>query len=169
MKNFRIASFACLLAQIFLFSSAAHGFAEEKNLKNRLGIGYTSQIAVDANDTIPAIDVKYYMSKYSAVSAGVGFDTRSGDSRMGLGAKFYRNVFMESNLVFYMGVGFAYISHIATYLQASVFLGAEFFLPQLPSLGFSFETGIRGDDTTGSFAIRTTGDSFLTAGMHFYF
>jgi len=78
-------------------------------------------------------------------------------------------VFRESNLLFYFGGGAAYVNRSGSKLQGSLFLGAEFFLSQLPSLGLSFEAGIRGDSTTGSFAIRTTGDSFLTAGMHFYF
>jgi hypothetical protein len=88
---------------------------------------------------------------------------------LGLGGKLYRTLFLESNLIFYGGGGIAYVSRSGSHAQGSLFLGSEFFFSQLPSLGFSFEAGVRGDNLSGSFAIRTTGDSFLTAGMHFYF
>ena len=86
-----------------------------------------------------------------------------------MGLKYYKNVFLESNLIFYGGLGVAFVSRSGSKLQFSAFFGSEFFLSQLPSLGLSFEAGIRGDNTTGSFALRTIGDSFLSAGMHFYF
>lgn len=141
---------------------------DEKNLRGRLGMGFTNQIAIAADRTIPALSAKYYLSRSTAFSLGVGFDTRANDSSAALGFKGYKNVFTESNLVFYMGLGLAYVNHIGSKIQGGIFIGTEFFFEKLPSLGLSFEAGVRGDSTTGSFAIRTTGDSFLSAGMHFY-
>jgi hypothetical protein len=132
-------------------------------------VGFTNQIATTPDGTIPALSAKYYLSRSTAVSLGTGFDTRSSASTLGIGGKLYQNVFLESNLIFYVGAGLAYVNRLGSKFQGSLFLGAEFFLPQVPSLGLSFEAGVRGDSTTGTFAIRTTGDSFLTAGMHFYF
>lgn len=164
-------SIFCVALSVLLLRSAAAGAAisEEKNLKGRLGVGFTNQIATTADGTIPAISGKYYLSKYTAASLAVGFDTRSGASTTAIGAKLYRNLFLESNLAFYTGGGAALVSRNGSKFQFSVFLGSEFFFAQLPSLGLSFEVGLRGDKTTGSFALRTIGDSFLSAGMHFYF
>jgi hypothetical protein len=167
---------AASLAGVILFSTlfalppSARAFVpgDEKNLRGRLGMGFTNQIAVDEHRTIPALDAKIYASKSTAIGLGVGFNTTSGHSSAAVGLKGYKNVFFESNLIFYIGMGLAYVSHSGSKYQGSAFLGSEFFFERLPSLGFSFEAGLRGDNTSGSFAIRTTGDSFLTAGMHFY-
>lgn len=49
-------------------------------------------------------------------------------------------------------------------------LGAEFFIPGLESVGFSFETGgALHNLSNGSMSFRTVGVSFIDAGMHFYF
>ena len=80
----------CNASTVFLFlllSSTAFASVEEKNLTGRLGLGFTNQIAVSSDGTIPALDAKYYLSKFFATSIGLGFDSRSADSRMGLGAR----------------------------------------------------------------------------------
>ena len=141
---------------------------DEKNLRGRLGLGFTNQIAIAPDRTLPAISTKYYLARGTAVGLGVGFDTRSGDNSMALGLKAYKNVFFEPNLIIYVGLGGAYVNRQGSKLQGSAFLGSEFFLERLPSLGLSFEVGVRGDNTSGAFALRTIGDSFLSAGMHFY-
>jgi hypothetical protein len=159
---------AFFLFFVFLQPSfAAPG--DVKTLKGRLGLGFTNQVASTADGTIPALSAKYYLSHSFATAIATGFDTRNNASTLALGLKLFKNVFYEPNLIFYLGGGIAYVNRTGSNLQGSMFLGSEFFFSQLPSLGFSFEAGIRGDNTTGSFAIRTTGDSFLTAGMHFYF
>jgi hypothetical protein len=172
MKESQAYRAAFLSLAITLLLSASNAFAvlpgEEKNLRGRLGLGFTNQIAVAADRTVPALSTKYYVSRGTALGLGVGFDTRANDNTMALGLKGYKNVFLESNLIFYIGMGFAFVNHLGSKFQGSAFLGSEFFFERVPSLGLSFEVGLRGDSTTGSFAIRTTGDSFLTAGMHFY-
>jgi hypothetical protein len=160
----------CIASLFFLFlATSSSALAEDKSLRGRLGVGFTNQIATSVDGTIPALSGKYYFSKGTAFSVGAGFDTRTANSTIALGLKLYKNLFYESNLVFYTGGGMAFVNRQGSKLQASLFLGSEFFIPQVPSLGLSFEAGIRGDNTSGSFALRTTGDSFLTAGMHFYF
>ena len=140
-----------------------------RNLSRRLGAGFVSQIATTEEGRLPAIDAKYYFTKRVAASLGVGFDTRNDRSAFGIGSKFFYNLFGEQNLLFYTGAGIAVLSRSGTKVQYSGFFGSEFFFTDLPSLGFSFEAGLRGDNTRGKFSIRTTGDSFLTAGIHFYF
>ncbi len=161
---------AFLAFTTFFLANSAQALVpgDEKNLRGRLGLGFTNQIAVTADRTVPALSTKYYMDKGTAVGLGVGFDTRSAESQMAIGFKGFKNVFTESNLIFYMGLGFAYVNYKGSKIQGSGFIGSEFFFEKIPSLGLSFEAGIRGDSSSGSFAVRTTGDSFLTAGMHFY-
>lgn len=169
------AAFVLTVFGIFLITASAAqaaigGVSEEKNLRGRLGVGFVNQITTNAaGNTIPALSAKYYIGRSFATSLAVGFDTRSGGSTMVLGGKLFKNLFIESNLIFYVGAGLAYINQSGSKLQGSLFFGSEFFLAQIPSLGLTFEAGLRGDNTTGSFAIRTTGDSFLSGGMHFYF
>lgn len=175
-KKYRTAFATLLAVTLFAISSAAMaapGVAagEEKwsSLRGRLGVGFTNQVATTADGTIPALSAKYYISRTFAAALATGFDTRDNNSTLALGLKLFQNVFAEPNLLFYLGGGLAYVNRNGSKLQGSAFLGTEFFFAQLPSLGLSFEAGLRGDSTTGSFSIRTTGDSFLTAGMHFYF
>lgn len=158
-----------LIVVLFFSTTSAYSASEQKNLRGRLGVGFTNQIATTADGTIPAMSAKYYFSKQFAASLGLGFDTRSTNSTVGAGLKLYKNLFLEPQLVFYTGGGFAFVSRDGSKTQLSLFIGSEFFLDSLPSLGLTFEAGVRGDSTTGSFALRTTGDSFLTGGMHFYF
>jgi hypothetical protein len=159
-----------VLLGLLLLPITAGAATDEKNLRGRMGIGFTNQVAVNAaGSTLPALSAKYYLSRSFAFALSTGFDTKSGDSTAVVGLKLFRNLFVESNLIFYGGAGVAYINHAGSKAQGSLFFGSEFFLNQLPSLGLSFEAGIRGDSASGSFAIRTSGDSFLTAGMHFYF
>ena len=157
---------------IVLFASmycTAQAHADEKLLTGRLGVGFTKQIAVSTSDTASAISAKYYFSRLTAASLALGFDTRSSDSIMAVGLKVYRTLFAEENLFFYGGGGAAYVSRNGSKAQLMAFLGSEFFLSGLPSLGFSFEVGARGDSYSGNFSLKTTGDSFLTGGIHFYF
>lgn len=162
--------FCSAFIALFLFGaqSTFAASSEAKKLGGRLGLGFTNQIATTALGNIPALSAKYYLNDGFAVSIGTGFDTRDVNSTLAMGLKLFKNAFIEPNLLFYLGGGFAYVNQNGSKAQGSVFFGSEFFLSQLPSLGLSFEAGIRGDSNTGSFSIRTTGDSFLTAGMHFY-
>jgi hypothetical protein len=143
--------------------------AEPRNLTGRLGVGFSNQLATDVNTTLPMVSAKYYLSKATAMSLGLGFDTRSGSNTIGSGLKFYQNLFLEDNLFFYTGLGLGFVSKTGTKLQASAYFGTEFFFSNIPSLGWSVEAGIRGDSYSGNFAIRTIGDSFITGGVHFYF
>lgn len=140
-----------------------------RNLAKRLGAGFVNQIAVSENGTLPAIDAKYYVSRRFATSLGLGFDTRSDRSTVAIGTKFFYNLFGEKSLIFYVGSGIAILSQTGTKAQFSAFFGSEFFFPDLSSLGFAFEAGVRGDSSRGKFSMRTSGDHILTAGIHFYF
>ena len=170
LKAFRIVSFG--ICSLFVLVAVAQGATErlrgeEKLLRGRLGVGFTNQLIASAG-SLPSLSAKYYTSRSMAVSVSLGFSTSS-PSTLLLGGKFYKNLFYESNLVFYGGGGLGLISQSGKKVQCSLFLGSEFFFAQVPSLGFSVEFGVKGDNVSGNFAIRSSGDSFLTGGMHFYF
>ena len=49
------------------------------------------------------------------------------------------------------------------------FIGVEFFVPGLDSMGFNFQAGVGVTSTSGGVRFRTIGETPLTAGMYFYF
>jgi hypothetical protein len=143
-----------------------------KDLTNRLGIGYKSQFAPDMN--VPSIAVQYYPGADIGVSGSIGVDTLSNNSRFGAMAKLYRIIFQEDNMNFYMGAGAGLLSNqvdgtTSSGFELMAYGGAEFFLPGLENLGFSFEAGTAIDSTGNGTRFRTFGDSPLRAGMIFYF
>ena len=80
---------------------------------------------------------------------------------------------MESFMNFYIGLGAFYITDQKSGtskdgFEFDLFLGSEFFIKDLPNLGFSFEFG--GNlDTLDDIQIQTYGATFLSAGIHYYF
>lgn len=155
--------------------------AEAKDMSSRLGIGYSNSFSVQP---MPSLAVKYYPSTDYAVSAALGIDTNSnnsansGTSNFGFGAKFYKTIFTEDMLNFFMGAGAGLISQgpasgatgsTSSGFELSGFAGAEFFLPGLESLGFNFMAGIGVTSLSSGVRFRTIGESPLTAGIYFYF
>ena len=157
----------CMLLALF----AGAPTARAKDLSNRLGVGYKNQSTVD----LPSVAVQYYPSADLGFSASLGVDTQKDSSRFGFGAKVYKVVFSEDNLNFYMGAGAGVISQEHPGLsnesgfELSGFGGAEFFLPGLENLGFSFEAGAGIASVSSGVRFRTFGDSPLRAGMIFIF
>ncbi len=148
--------------------------AQSKDLTHRLGVGYKNQFVYD----LPSVAVQYYPAASTGISAALGVDTQTDNSKFGLMVKLHRIVFTEQQMNFYMGAGAGLIS--SEYIVAgdtkndsgfelNAFLGAEFFLPGLESLGFSFEAGVAVSSLAGGTRFRTLGDSPLRAGIIFYF
>jgi hypothetical protein len=87
-----------------------------------------------------------------------------------MAAKLFRNLFFEPNLNFYFMGGFGILnSNNIGGIELLTGMGIEFFLPAIESVGFSVEMGATFDNSTGEYAIKTLGASFLDAGIHFYF
>ncbi len=110
---------AFLVFSFLLLAESAQALVpgDEKNLRGRLGLGFTNQVAVSADRTVPALSTKYYMDRGTAVGFGIGFDTRSSDSHMAIGFKGFKNLFTESNLIFYTGLGLAYVNNKGSKIQ----------------------------------------------------
>lgn len=150
------------------FSNAA----QAKELSSRLGIGYSNQFGI--TQELPSIAMRYYPNSDYGVGGAIGIDTTKENSRFGLGAKIIKIVFREDNLNFYTGACAAIVSLESGGKTSSGFdlcgiAGAEFFLPGLENLSFSFEAGVGVTSLSSEVRFRTIGDSPLRAGIIFYF
>ena len=156
---------ACLFYALALVPAG-----QARDLQGRLGLGYNSEFASSqATGGTPAISLKYGLTRDLAASLLLGMKTGSPNSSV-IGGKFFKNLFIETNLNFYFTAGLAMesISGSSGVELLSGF-GAEFFIPGVESLGFSVETGASYSSLGGHSTLKTIGVSFLDAGIHFYF
>jgi hypothetical protein len=153
-----------------LFLGGTGAFA--KDLNSRLGIGYADNFGLDRS--LPSLAMRYYPNSDYGIMGTLGVDTTKNNSMFGFGAKIVKIIFREDNLNFYTGAGAAIVSEETAGKNNSGFdlsgvAGAEFFLPGLENLGFSFEAGIGITSISNQTRFRTIGDSPLRAGIIFYF
>ncbi len=146
--------------------------ASAKDLSSRLGVGFSNQFGL--NQDLPSLALRYYPNNDYGLMAAIGVDTTKNNSRFGAGAKIMKVVFREDNLNFYTGAGAGIVSQeIAgknnSGFDLSGFAGAEFFMPGLENLSFSFEAGVGVTSISSEIRFRTIGDSPLRAGIVFYF
>jgi hypothetical protein len=158
-----------LFLLIFLLPSLASG----ADLRGRLGIGATNQLAND----IPALSLKIQQSKTFALGGLLGFKADQDNTIYGTGVKFYRIIFDEPQLNFYLSGLLATLNYrdeekdkLRNGYQIDGTLGSEFHFAGLDSIGFSFEFGLsaRKARAQGGTSLETLGDQFLKAGVHFY-
>lgn len=142
------------------------------DLRGRMGIGASNQLAND----VPAISLKIQQSKTFALGGLVGFKSDQDHTIYGAGVKFYRIIFDEPQLNFYMAGLLATLNYldeekdkVKSGYQVDGTFGTEFHFQGLESIGFSFEFGLsaRQSDEKGS-TFQTLGDQFIKAGVHFY-
>jgi hypothetical protein len=158
-----------LLALTILSTAPTSAWA--RDLQGRLGLGFNNQFANSfVAYRVPAFSVKYAMTRDIALEAVVGTSTATPTNSV-TGVKFFKNLFLETNLNFYFTFGGAIVA--ANNKSGSEFLGgigAEFFIPGLESLALSFEAGGSLHNLIGNgYSFRTFGVSFVDAGIHFYF
>lgn len=163
---FRNAQILAVTLLFSLFTSSSWA----KDLTNRMGIGYSNQFSVD----LPCITAKYYPSQDLGISAALGINTGTKDSKFGFLAKVHRTVFPEENMNFYMGAGAGLLSNKVDSKNESGFelmgfAGGEFFFTGLESLGLSFEAGVGVVSVTSGVTFRTIGDSPIKGAVIFYF
>lgn len=160
------------LALLFIFENNAVA----RKLAKRPGLGFTNQFVVGSrtpngiieDKTVPALSFRYHFNQQYGAALALGFDNRNDDNILALGAKIFYIIFEEDYLNFYGGASLGLVSFQESDFQGTLLIGSEFFFNGLPSLGFSTETGIRLDKTSGTFGVSTIGDSFFIAGIHFY-
>lgn len=145
-------------------------FAQAKDLSSRLGVGYRNSLVTMS---LPSVAIFYYPSLDYSVFGSLGVDTEDNNSKFAFAGGVRRIIFKEENMNFFGGGTVAMVnqevasSKDSGYEVAAV-VGGEFFLPGLESLGFNFETGM-GITTVKKTRFRTLGDSFVNAGVVFYF
>ena len=159
-------SISLLISMLCLFTTQA--FAKE--LGSRLGVGYKSNYVTFE---FPSVSTIYYPNNETAVVGSLGLDTQETSSKFALLAGVRRIIFKEEMMNFFMGGNIAMITNEVASTKDSGFelaalVGGEFFLNGLDSLGFTFETGV-GVTNVKKVRFRTVGDSFVSAGMVFYF
>jgi len=143
--------------------------AEAKEMSRRLGVGFANEYSIN----LPSVAAVYYPASNYAVTGALGIDTQSNNSSFAVQGGMRKILFTEDNMNFHMGGILSLISQSITGTTNSGFeigalVGGEFFLPGLENLGLSFDTGV-GVTNVSSVRFRTLGNSFLTAGMIFYF
>ena len=141
------------------------------DLRGRLGVGATNQLA----NGLPALSLKIQQSKTFALGGVLGFKSDEDKTLYGAGIKFYRIIFDEPQLNFYLSGLFASQNYLdenektKTGFQFDGTLGSEFHFSGLESIGFSFEFGVSARKTSESgTSFETLGDQFVKAAVHFY-
>ncbi len=139
--------------------------AQARDLQGRLGLGFNQEFVTRQ----PAVSLKYALTRDLGFEAIVGAATTAPTGTT-TALKIFKNLFFETNLNFYFAIGAGLLtSGGGAGAQFLAVFGAEFFVPGLESLGLSFETGASADTMSGGLVLRTLGESFLTAGIRFYF
>ena len=156
---------------ILIFGILA-GHALAKDLKGNLGIGFNSQFSPQDVDSLSA---KYWINNELAVQGLLGFNYSDTSDELDIGGKVYFKIKDEENLHVdaIAGLGFARVDpdkgSTETAKWLSVSIGIEYFFNGLPNLGFSTEVGLTMTDYDDDTSFGTTGDSFVGAGIHYYF
>ena len=151
------------------------GEAQAKDLRNRLGVGFDTQIS-----QIPALSIKYVLPA-SDKAIGIAIEAlggmrlpAEGQRQIVAGGRLLYTVVAEDQMNLYLGLGSMYLStesESMTFegLRAQALMGAEFFLYGLDNLGLSLQVGVNvdlGGDTVG---VSTGASSLGGLGLHYYF
>jgi len=155
------------LSLLFLLLCSTSVFAIDN--VGRLGVGMTNQLI----NGIPAFSMRIQRSPTFAMGAMGGIRFGGNDNAYGAGLKFYRIIFDEPNLNFFMaGMGAIVNEEIngtsETGFQVDGTFGSEFFFRGLESIGFSFEFGLSVNKLGNDTIFETTASNFIVAGVHFY-
>lgn len=145
------------------------GSAFAKDLNNRLGIGFSNSFSFN----LPSVAAVYYSAPNWAWTGALGIDSASSNSAFGAAVGIRKIIFTEDNMNFFMGGTLGLISQSTSTSSSSGFeiaglAGGEFFLHGLDNLGFLFDTGVA-MASASTVRFRTLGESFLNAGIIFYF
>src|SRR5665647_1138055 len=127
---------------LFLFLFLIPSLTMAADMRGRLGVGATNQLA----NGLPALSIKIQQSKTFALGGVLGFQSDQDHTIYGAGVKFYRIIFDEPQLNFYMAGLLAkenFVNGASTKdgFQMDGTMGSEFNFSGLESIGFSFEFG----------------------------
>ncbi|MES2801180.1 MAG: organic solvent tolerance protein [Bdellovibrionota bacterium] len=154
------------VAILSLFSS----LVSAKEMPQRLGVG----IKDNTSESLPSIAAVYHINGLTAVTGGIGVDTKKDYSKFQIHAGIRHVIFHETQLHYYAGgqLGLVTFEEPVTGkengFEANFLMGIEFFLTGLENVGFSLEGGL-GLSSVKDTRIRTIADHPLRAGIIFYF
>jgi hypothetical protein len=153
----------CVLSVFFSFPVFA------KDMASRLGIGYRNSYAFD----LPSLAAHYYPNAQYGFVGAIGIDTEDQNSKFAFSGGVRKIIFVEEQLNFFMGGVLSMVSKESagstdSGFELAALVGSEFFLQGLENLGFNIETGLAVTNVK-KVRFRTMGDSFLRAGILFYF
>ncbi|MGB9735272.1 MAG: hypothetical protein ACP5JP_01095 [bacterium] len=163
-----------IILSVFVVSSKAMA----KDLRERLGLGFNTQIGQIGLPHLDALSVRYWINQDIGIQgdfAFMDFSPRhaSNEASFGFGGKFLYNVIKETNMNLYAGGGVYVFTQPIPDTEAgfslSALSGIEFFFQGLPNLGFNLELdlGVRYLNDFGT-AFGISADS-INAGFHYYF
>ena len=142
---------------------------QAKNLTSRLGVGFRNSYAFD----LPSLAFEYYPNPDFGFIGAVGIDTDDQNSKFAVSGGVRKVIFNEENLNYFMGGVMSVVSKETAAsadsgFEVAALIGSEFFLQGLDNLGFSLESGVSVTNVR-KVRFRTMGDSFLRAGILFFF
>lgn len=138
-----------------------------RNLTNRISLGYNNQLNFGALGVenrsmtdyffdVNSLSVKYWITDRIGIEGMLGYFTAEleeyGGWALDLAAKFHYNLIMEDYMSLYTGAGLGIVPHYINYgknedancgVQVMGYAGIEFFIQELPNLGFDIEVGLR--------------------------
>ena len=166
MKVFKLVS---IVGMVLLLIS---GTVYAKDLKGKVGLGFNSQLSPTGMDSISG---KYWLNNELGFQGIFGFTFSDDVNEYDLGGKALFKIKDEENMYVAAigGLGLAHVDPDKTDSDtgwwASVGVGLEYFFSGLPNLGFSTEVGFQISDYNDNTAFGTMADTFVSAGIHYYF
>jgi hypothetical protein len=165
----RKVKFIAILLIIILVSTSN---VAAKDLLGLIGVGFNSQLSPR---DITSISIKYWAGSKLCLQGMLGFQLTDDVDEFDIGGKALYVIKSEQNMNVYAGggLGIANIDQDAggsdTAFSLSGVLGVEYFFSGLPNLGFSTELGLMFLDYDNEDSVGSDADTFLTAGIHYYF
>ena len=166
MKLSKLATF------VFICALLLTGTAYAKDLKGELGLGFNTQLSPDGMDSISG---KYWLNNELGFQGILGFNFSDEVNEYDLGGKVLFKVKDEENM-YVAAIGGLGLAHVDpdkgdsdTGWWALGGVGLEYFFHGLPNLGFSTEIGLQLTDYRDNTTFGTSADTFVSAGIHYYF
>jgi len=143
-----------------------------KDLKGRVGLGFNSQLSPNG---INSVSLKIWTTSDICIQPILGFQFTDLVNEIDIGGKLLYKIKDEKSINVYAGggIGIAIVDpdlgDSETAFSIGGILGVEYFFSGLPNLGFSSEIEFGVSDYVDNTTIGLEADTFLTAGIHYYF
>ena len=153
-----------------LFVSSTGLFA--KDLNGRVGLGFNSQLSPNG---INSASIKVWTTSDVCLQPIVGFQFTDDVNEIDIGGKLLYKIKDEKSINVYTGGGIGVaivdpdVGDSETAFSIGAILGVEYFFSGLPNLGFSSEIEFLVFDYLENTTVGLDADTFLTAGIHYYF